>query len=79
MHAIARAFVCARRHQCVYLSVCNVHTCMYEYVYACINVHMLRAYERAGAHALVCPSVCLSVCMYVYMYICIYVFVCFYT
>ena len=34
----------------------------------------MRAYERAGAHALVCPSVCLSVCMYICMYV--YIFVC---
>ena len=47
---------------------------MYEYVYACMNVRMMRAYERAGAHALVCPSVCLSVCLSVYMYV--YMFVC---
>ena len=45
-------------------------------MYAYMNVRMMRAYERAGAHALVCPSVCLSVCMYVYMYVCIYVCMC---
>ena len=38
----------------------------YEYVYACVNVRMVRAYERAGANALVC----LSVCMYVRLYVC---------
>ena len=47
-----------------------VHTCMYGYVYAYMNVRMMRAYERAGAYALVCPSVCLSVCMYVCIYVC---------
>ena len=47
-----------------------VHTCMYEYVYACINVRMMRAYERASTHALVCPSVC----MYVYMFVCVFLY-----
>ena len=41
-----------------------------------MNVRMMGAYERAGAHALVCQSVCMSVCMYICMYICLYV--CFY-
>ena len=42
-----------------------------------MNVRMMRAFERAGAHALVCPSVCLSVCMHMlYMYVCIYVCMC---
>ena len=37
-----------------------------------MNVRMMRAYERAGAHALIC----LSVCMYIYMYVCINVCIC---
>ena len=78
VHAVAHAFVCARRHQWVYMSVCYVHTCMYEYVYACMNVRMTRAYDRAGAHALVYPSVCLSdclyICMYVYMLVCAFLY-----
>ena len=45
-------------------------------MYAYMNVRMMRAYERAGAYALVCPSICLSVCMYVYMYVFIYVCMC---
>ena len=49
---------------------------MYEYVYACMNVRMMHAYGRAGAHALVCPSVGLSVCMYVSIYVCLYVSMC---
>ena len=49
-----------------------VHTCMYEYVYAYMNVRMMLAYENACA----CLSVWLSVCMYVYMYVCIYVCMC---
>ena len=43
---------------------------MYEYVYAYMNVRMMRAYERAGAHALVCPSVCLSVRIHVCIDVC---------
>ena len=43
-----------------------------------MNVRMMRAYERTGAHALFCPSVCLFICMlhcmYVHMYV--YTFVC---
>ena len=58
MHVYARAGTNA--HICLY-----VHTCMYEYVYAYMNERIMRAYERAGAHALVCPSGCLSVCMYI--------------
>ena len=30
----------------------------------------MRVYERAGAHALVCPSVCMYVCMYACMHVC---------
>ena len=41
---------------------------------------MMRAYERTGAHALVCLSVCMYICMYmclyVYFYICMHVRVC---
>ena len=44
-----------------------VHTCMYEYVYAYMNVRMMRAYEREGAH------VRLFVCMSVFMYVCFYI------
>ena len=51
---------------CLYVHAC---TCMNEYVYAYMNVRMMRAYGRAGAHALVCQSVCLYVCLYVYMYV----------
>ena len=29
---------------------------IYEYVYAYMNVRMMRAYERAGAHALICAT-----------------------
>ena len=55
---------------CLYVHAC---TCMNEYVYAYMNVRMMRTYGRAGAHALVCQSVCMSVCMYICMYICLYV------
>ena len=51
---------------CLYVHAC---TCINKYVYAYMNVRMMRAYERAGAHALVCLSVCLYVCLYVYMYV----------
>ena len=54
----------------------NAYICKYGYVYAYMNVRMMPAYERAGAHALVCPSVCLSVCMYVCMYVCMCVCMC---
>ena len=50
---------------CLYVHAC---TCMNEYVYANMNVRMMRAYGRAGAHALVCQSVCMYVCMYICMY-----------
>ena len=33
-----------------------------------MNVRMMRAYERTGAHALVCLSVCMYICLYVYFY-----------
>ena len=41
-----------------------------------MNVRMMRAYERAGAHALVCLSVCMYICLYVYFYICMHVRAC---
>ena len=44
----------------------RIFVCMYEYVYAYINVRMMRRYERAGAHVLICLYVCMYVCMYVY-------------
>ena len=52
----------------------RISVCMYEYVYAYMNVCMMLAYERAGVHALICLSVCTYVCMYVCMYICLYVY-----
>ena len=54
----------------------RISVCMYEYVYAYTNVRMMRAYERAGAHALICLSVCIYICMYACMYVCIYVCMC---
>ena len=58
---------------CLYV---HAFTCINEYVYAYMNVRMMRAYERTGAHALACQFVCLSVCMNICMYISLYV--CFY-
>ena len=52
----------------------RISVCMYEYVYAYTNVRMMHAYERAGAHALICLSVCIYICMYACMYV--YMFVC---
>ena len=52
----------------------RIYVCMYEYVYALMNVRMMRAY--AGAHALIRLSVCMNICMYVYFYICIHVRAC---
>ena len=49
---------------------------MYEYVYAYMNVRMMRSYERTGAHALVCMYVCMYVCLFVCMCISIYACMC---
>ena len=51
----------------------HISVCMYEYVYAYMNVRMMRAHECAGAHALIC----LPVFMYISMHVCIYVCMCF--
>ena len=45
----------------------RISVCMYEYVYAYMNVRMMRAYERAGAHA----PVCMYVCIFPYMHACV--------
>ena len=64
MRVYARAG--SKAYICLY-----VHTCMYEYTY--MNLRMMRAYEHAGAHALVCPSVCMYICMYICLYVCFYI------
>ena len=46
----------------------RISVCMYEYVYAYMNVRIMRAYLR--------PCAYLFICMYVYMYVCIYVCMC---
>ena len=45
-----------------------VHTCMYEYVYAYMNVRMMRAYmfECVFLYMHVCACVRACVCVYVY-------------
>ena len=65
-----RVYASAGTNAYIYL---YVHTCMYEYVYANMNVRMMRGYERAGAHALFCLSVCMSVCIYIRLYVCFYI------
>ena len=62
VHVAAHACVCACRPLCVYLSVC-AHIYMYEYMYACVNVRIMRAND---AHAFVYPSACLYVYAFKY-------------
>ena len=56
---------------CLYVHAC---TCMNEYVYAYMNVRMMRAYECVQAH--MCLSVSLFVFLSVCKYVCIYVCIC---
>ena len=57
----------------------RISVSMYEYVYAYMNVRMMRAYERAGANALVCMYVCMYVlCISINACICVRASVCMY-
>ena len=54
----------------------RISVCMYEYAYAYMNVRKMRAYERTGAHALICLSVYMYICLYMYFYICMHMRTC---
>ena len=78
VHAVAHACVCARRHQCVYLSVCTyMYLWVCVFIYECTYDACVQARRRPCACLSVRLFVCLYVCFYVCMYICLYM--CFYS